>query len=108
MVKDFTKLLKNKNYPKRKCSWHVEGILHKKTNKSYKFDLSPIRKFTDVSEGKEGFFKTKADKTVFDFNKQWVILDNEELHEFLKERNIKDIALEELIKTLTWNIIINK
>ena len=108
MVKDFTKLLKSKKYPKGKSSWHVEGILHKKTNKSYKFDLSPIQKFDDGSEGKVGFFNTKAEKMVFDFKKQWVILDIEELHEYIKDKSLKNLLMKDLLDNLTWNIVIDK
>ena len=60
-VASFTKLLKNKKYPKVKEGWDIEGILHGSTNKSYKYDLSPIRKFEDKTEGKIGFFDTKAE-----------------------------------------------
>lgn len=108
MVRDFKKLLKSKKYPKGNSSWHVEGILHKKTNQSYKFDLSPIQKFKDGSEGKVGSFKTKAEKMVFDFKKQWVILDIEELHEYIKKNKLKNILMEDLLENLTWNIVVNK
>lgn len=108
MIKEFTKLLKNKKYPKGKSSWHVEGILHRKTNKSYKFDLSPIQNFKDGSGGKTGFFNTKAEKMVFDFKKQWVILDIEELHEYIKEHNLKSLWMKDLIDNLTWNIVVYK
>ena len=107
-VASFTKLLKNKKYPKVKEGWDIEGILHKSTNRSYKYDLSPIRKFEDKTEGKIGFFNTKAEKMVFNFKEQWIILDIEELHEYIKENNIKNILLDNLLKTLTWNIIVNK
>jgi hypothetical protein len=107
-VADFTKLLKDKKYPKSKEGWDIEGILHKSTNRSYKYDLSPIRKFEDESVGKIGFFKTKADKMVFDFKDQWIILDIEELHEYIKENNVKNLLLDDLLKTLTWNIIVDK
>jgi hypothetical protein len=108
MVEDFTKLLKGKIYPQIKSSWDIEGILHKKTNQSYKFDLSPIQKFKDGSEGKVGSFKTEAEKMVFDFKKQWVILDIEELHEYIKENNLKDILMEDLLENLTWNMVVDK
>jgi hypothetical protein len=107
-IDSFSKLLKNKKYPKVKEGWDIEGILHKSTNKSYKFDLSPIKKFKDKTEGKIGFFDTKAEKMVFDFKDQWIILDIEELHEHIKENNLKHLLLDKLLQTLTWNIIVNK
>jgi hypothetical protein len=45
---------------------------------------------------------------VFDFKDQWIILDIEELHEHIKENNLKHLLLDKLLQTLTWNIIVNK
>ena len=107
-MKAFTKLLKNKKFPKDKCSWHVEGVLHTKTNKSYKFDLTPIKKFKDGSEGKIGFFNTQAEKMVFNYLNKWIIIDIEELHSYIKNKNIKNLLIKDLLEDLTWNIIIDK
>jgi hypothetical protein len=107
-TKDFLKLLKNIKHPQQKEGWDVEGILHGSANQSYKFDLRPIKKFEDSTEGKIGFFDTKAEKMVFSFKNKWIILDIEELHEYIQKNKITDLLLQNLIIDLTWNIIINK
>tara|TARA_R100000005_G_C4938391_1_gene164129 strand:- start:5 stop:310 length:306 start_codon:yes stop_codon:yes gene_type:complete len=85
---------------KKKELWDVEGILH---NQKFKFDLRPI-----IKNGKTGNFETKADKMVFDLKDQWIIVDIEELHQYLKENNLKNVYLENLISKLDWNIILPK
>lgn len=88
--------------------WHIEGILKSKSNQKFKFDLSPIIKFKKDDYGKIGHFKSKADKIVFDFQNTWILVDTEELHEYIKANNIKDLDLNILLKELSWNIIIDK
>jgi hypothetical protein len=80
--------------------WDVEGILH---NQKFKFDLRPIK-----NNMKIGSFKTKADKMVFNMKHEWIIVDIEELHSYIKTQNLKDIRLEDLISKLEWNIILPK
>ena len=64
---------------KQKELWDVEGILH---NQSFKFDLRPLK-----NNAKAGTFKTKADKIVYDMKDQYIIVDVEELHNYLKNDN---------------------
>jgi len=85
---------------KKKELWDVEGILH---NQPFKFDLRPIK-----DNGKVGSFKTKADKMVFDMKDEWIIVDIEELHQYLKENKLKEVDLQSLISKLDWNIILPK
>jgi hypothetical protein len=100
----FERKLKEVNFPskqqKLKELWDVEGILH---NQPFKFDLRPIK-----NNGKVGSFKTKADKMVFDIKDQWVIVDVEELHQYLRENKLKEVDLQSLISKLDWNIILPK
>tara|TARA_Y100000114_G_C11705674_1_gene300821 strand:+ start:36 stop:350 length:315 start_codon:yes stop_codon:yes gene_type:complete len=103
-VKDFCNKLKeitlaNSNQKKKEL-WDVEGILH---NQKFKFDLRPIK-----NNAKIGWLKSKADKMVFDFKNQYVIIDLEELHQYIKENNIKEVHIEHLISKLDWNIILPK
>jgi len=86
-----------------KESWHVEGILKDRSNEKLKFDLRPIK-----NNMKTGTFKSKADKMVFDIKNQWIIVDIEELHEYLKENDLKNVHLDSLISKLDWNIILPK
>lgn len=103
-MKDFIEKLIVTNLPsdqqRQKETWDVEGILH---NQKYKFDLRPIK-----NNYKVGFFKSKADKMVFDIKDQWIILDVEELHQYLKQNELENVDLEELISSLDWNIILPK
>jgi len=85
---------------KKKEAWDIEGVLN---NQKLKFDLSPLKNNT-----KKGFFKTKADKIVVDIKNQWVIIDVEELHQYLINNQTKIVQLEELISELEWNILLPK
>ena len=103
-MKNFYTKLKEKTLANDKQKnielWDVEGILH---NQKFKFDLRPIKK-----NAKIGSFKTKADKMVFDMENEWIIVDIEELHQYLKENKLKEVNLQDLISKLDWNIILPK
>lgn len=88
--------------------WHIEGILKSRSNQKFKFDLSPIIKFNQEDYGKIGHFKSKADKIVFDFKNTWILIDTEELHEYIKETNKRDLDINELLQELSWNIVLDK
>ena len=100
----FVDTLKNVTYAnnnqKRKELWDVEGILN---NQSFKFDLRPLK-----NNAKGGSFRTKADKMVFDMKDQFIVVDNEELHQYLKENKLKEVHLQDLLSKLEWNIILPK
>ena len=91
------------NSQKKKELWDVEGVLKNRLNQKFKFDLRPIK-----DNGKVGSFRTKADKMVFDMKDQWVIIDVEELHQYIKENDLKEVHLQSLISKLDWNIILPK
>jgi len=88
--------------------WHIEGILKSKSNQKFKFDISPIIKFDQQDYGKVGHFKSKADKIVFDFENTWILIDTEELHEYIKETNKRDFDINKLLQELSWNIVLDK
>ncbi len=100
----FINLLKKVKYPspnqKNKELWDIEGILN---NQSFKFDLRPLK-----NNAKGGSFRTKADKMVFDMKDQFIVVDTEELHQYLKENKLKDVHLQDLLSKLEWNIILPK
>jgi len=96
-LKDLTSAnLKQKKYE----LWDVEGILH---NQKFKFDLRPLK-----NNAKTGSFKTKANKIVFDIKDQFIIVDTEELHQYLKENKLKEVHLQDLLSKLEWNIVLPK
>ena len=53
-------------------------------------------------------FNSKADKMLFEFKDNWIIVDVEELNKYVKHNNKKDILLKEILEKLDWNIILNK
>ena len=108
MSKEFLKLLKEIKYPDKNEDWDVEGILHGKTNRPYKFDLRPLFKYKNNAVGKKVRNASKADKIVFDLKNQWIIVDVEELREYCKKTRSKQVLLNELISNLDWNIILPK
>ena len=101
---EFINLLKIVKYAnsnqKQKELWDVEGILN---NQSFKFDLRPLK-----NNAKGGSSRTKADKMVFDMKDQFIVVDTEELHQYLKENKLKDVHLQDLLSKLEWNIILPK
>jgi len=88
----------------KKELWDVSGILKNRSNQEFKFDLRPLNK--DLS--KKGSFKTKADKMVFETISEWILVDIEELHNYIKQHELKVVELEQLISKLEWNIILPK
>jgi hypothetical protein len=55
-----------------------------------------------------GYLKTEAEKMVLEFVSHWVILDIEELNEYITINKLKDVDLENLLSELEWNIILPK
>ena len=45
---------------------------------------------------------------VFDVKDQYILVDVEELHEYLKNNDTKVVFLNDLISKLDWNIILVK
>ena len=107
MNNDFINKLENIEYPKGNQSWNVAGII-KGQNGFYKFDTRPIQKTKEGEVGKYSSFRTNADKMVFEFKSNWIIVDVEELHQYLKENKLKKVYLQDLISKLDWNIILPK
>tara|TARA_R110002012_G_scaffold38747_1_gene107560 strand:+ start:50 stop:370 length:321 start_codon:yes stop_codon:yes gene_type:complete len=88
---------------KQKELWDVEGILKNRLNQKLKFDLRPLKNNIKI-----GSFKSKADKMVFDMKDQYIIVEVEELHQYLKENKLKEVHLQDLLSKLEWNIILPK
>lgn len=106
-MKNFEDYLDNIKHPKLKSSWNIAGII-KGQNGFYKFDTRPIQKTKEGEIGKYSSFNTKADKMVFESKFNWIIVDVEELHQYLKEKKLKKVYLQYLISKLDWNIILPK
>jgi hypothetical protein len=112
VISKFLSLLKEYTlanpYEKKNEIWDVKGILEKHSNREFKFDLRPIQNFNNDLFGKKGSTKTKADKMVFNTKDKWIVVDIEELHNYLKNEKIKIIYLDKILSDFDWNIIINK
>jgi hypothetical protein len=107
IVDRFSKYLENIEYPERIFSWNIAGIIKGK-NAFYKFDVRDMFKMSDGELGKRGKTNSKADKMVFEAKEQWIIIDMEELINYIKENKLKKVYLEDLISKLDWNIILPK
>jgi hypothetical protein len=88
--------------------WNVSGILKKNSNQEFKFDVRPMFNMPNNQLGKKGTTASKADKIVFETDKEWVIIDVLEFHEYVKKQVSNIIQFEDLLNKLEWNIYISK
>ena len=88
-------------------SYQVEGLL-KQSNQYYKFDIRYLSDFPEDKKGKLINSKSQADKVLFEDDQNWILVDTQELIKHMKQSNLKEIKLEELIKNIDWNIILPK
>lgn len=106
-IKHLSEVTEATQTQKTKELWDVQGVITKKSNQIFKFDTRPLKKIKD-QVGKQGSFKSKADKIVFESIDSWIIVDTEELHDFLKQKQQKIVSVDELISKLDWNIVLPK
>jgi uncharacterized protein YjaZ len=104
----FSKKLEEIIYPIQFEGWHIQGRIKNKSNQVFKFDVRNMEKYENEQFQKKAFTGSKADKMVFELSDQWVIVDIEELHNYVKETNNKDINLNIILKEFQWNLIIQK
>jgi hypothetical protein len=88
-------------------SYQVEGLLEQ-SNQYYKFDIRFLNDFPEDKKGKLISSASKADKVLFEDDKNWILIDTQELIKHMKEHSLKEVKLEELIKNIDWNIILPK
>ena len=103
----FSKNLTSIEYPKEKTSWNIAGII-KGQNAFYKFDVRDMFALPDGTPAQKGRIDSKADKMVLEFEDKWVILDLEELHQYIKKNKLKKVYVNDLISKLEWTIFLNK
>jgi hypothetical protein len=58
--------------------------------------------------GKKGTTSSKADKIVFETDKDWVIIDVPELHDYIRKQSLTVVQFEDLLNKLEWNIVLPK
>ena len=88
-------------------NYQVEGLL-KDSNQYYKFDIRYLNDFSEDKKGKLISSKSQADRVLFEDDKNWILVDTQELIKYMKEHSLKEVKLEELIKNIDWNIILPK
>jgi hypothetical protein len=89
-------------------NWNVSGILKKNSNQEFKFDVRSMFQMPNNQLGKRITTLSKADKTVFETDKEWVIIDVSELHEYIRKQSLTVVQFEDLLVKLEWNIYISK
>jgi hypothetical protein len=105
--KKFSTYLTAVEYPKLKTSWNIAGII-KGQNAFYKFDVRDMFKLSDGTPAQKGRIDSKADKMVLEMEDKWVILDLEELHQYIKKNKLTKVYVNDLISKLEWTIFIHK
>ena len=105
-IKFVKEYLTNVNWINNK-DWQVEGSIKKLSNQYLKFDIRFLNDFND-KKGKLINSKSQADKVLFEDDKNWILVDTQELIKHMKEFNLKEVKLEELINNIDWNIILPK
>ena len=107
IVKRFAKHLTNIEYPKEKTSWNIAGII-KGQNAFYRFDVRNMFKLSDGTPAQNGKLNTKAQKMVLEADKEWLILDLEELHKHIRREKKTEVYINDLISDLEWTIFLTK
>ena len=107
LIEKFSKNLTAIEYPKEKTSWNIAGIL-KDRNAYYKYDVRDMFQLPDGTQAQKGRTDSKADKMVLEMKRNWVILDLEELHQYIKKNKLTKVYVNDLISKLEWTIFLAK
>lgn len=81
--------------------WHVLGLLSNRLNERLKFDI-------DFKNRKYIKSNSKANKVLFEKEKEWVLIDTQEFLNYMKKNKLKQIDLNRIIKEIDWNIRLKK
>jgi len=107
IIDKFSNYLTAIEYPKAKTSWNIAGII-KGQNAFYKFDVKDMFKLPNGTPAQKGRLDSKADKMVLETDDKWVILDLEELHQYIKKNKLTKVYVNDLISKLEWTIFLAK
>jgi len=107
IVERFAKYLTCIEYPKEKTSWNIAGII-KGTNAFYKFDVRDMLKLPNEELAQKGRLDSKAQKMIIEGEKDWLILDLEELHKYIRREKKRKVYVKDLISDLEWTISLVK
>tara|TARA_R110000796_G_scaffold78318_2_gene174721 strand:+ start:165 stop:494 length:330 start_codon:yes stop_codon:yes gene_type:complete len=103
----FSKYLTAVEYPEEKTSWNVAGII-KGQNAFYRFDVRNMFKLSDGTPAQNGKLNTQAQKMVLEASKEWIIIDLEELHKYIRKEKEMKVYINDLIKHLEWTTFLPK
>ena len=87
--------------------WQVEGNIKRLSNQYLKFDIKFLKDFND-KKGKLINSKSQADKVLFEDDKNWILVDTQELIKYMRISDLKQINLEQLLSNIDWNILLPK
>ena len=107
IVKKFAKYLTGIEYPNEKTSWNIAGMIKGK-NAYYRFDVREMFEMPDGTLAQKGRLDTKAQKMVIEGEKNWMIIDLDELHEYIRREKKKKVYINDLIDDLEWTIFLAK
>jgi len=107
IVEKFAEYLTSVEYPKEKSSWNIAGIIKGK-NAFYRFDVKNMFKMPDGTSARKGRLDSEAQKMVIEGKKDWLILDLEELHEYIRREKKTKVYINDLISDLEWTIFLTK
>ena len=107
IVKKYAKYLTGIEYPKEKTSWNIAGMIKGK-NAYYRFDVREMFEMPDGTLAQKGRLDTKAQKMVIEGEKNWMIIDLDELHEYIRREKKKKVYINDLIDDLEWTIFLAK
>ena len=107
ILERFSKHLSGIEYPKEKTSWNIAGMLKGK-NAFYRFDVREMFSMPNGIPAQSGRLDSQAQKMVIEGEKEWLILDLEELHEYIRREKKKELYINDLISDLEWTIFLTK
>ena len=107
IFKIFTNNLKFIIYPEEKTSWNIAGMI-KGSNAFYRFDVREMLKMPNGTPAQSGRLDSQAQKMVIEGEKEWLILDLEELHEYIRREKKTEVYINDLISDLEWTIFLSK
>ena len=107
LLNKFSNYLTAIEYPKEKTSWNIAGMV-KDSNAFYRFDVREMFEMPNGTPAQSGRLDTKAQKMVLEGEKEWLILDLEELHEYIRREKKTKVYINDLISDLEWTIFLAK
>ena len=77
-------------------------------NAFYRFDVREMFSMPNGIPAQSGRLDSQAQKMVIEGEKEWLILDLEELHEYIRREKKKELYINDLISDLEWTIFLTK